>query len=122
MPFLFIPLSAVSYIGMPANKNNEASAIFNLMRNLGGSVGVSFVATMLTERTQLHHARLAEHITPYSRHAFDVPLVRLNAMLQVQAATISYLEVFWCLGLLALAFAPFILLLPRVPKGAPMGH
>ena len=66
LPFLFIPLSAVSYVGLPPKRNNEASALINLMRNLGGSVGVSFVTTMLQERTQFHHARLAEHITAYN--------------------------------------------------------
>ena len=66
LPFLFIPLSAVSYVGVPPNRTNEASAIINLMRNLGGSVGVSFTTTMLEQRTQFHHARLAEHITAYN--------------------------------------------------------
>ena len=47
LPMLFIPLSAVSYVGVPPDRNNEASAMLNLMRNLGGSVGVSVVTTLL---------------------------------------------------------------------------
>jgi len=50
LPFLFIPLSAVSYVGVPPDRTNEASAMINLMRNLGGSVGVSFTTTMLQQR------------------------------------------------------------------------
>jgi DHA2 family multidrug resistance protein len=55
-----------SYVGVPPNLSNEASALINLMRNLRGSVGVSLVTTMLAERTQFNHARLAEHITAYN--------------------------------------------------------
>jgi DHA2 family multidrug resistance protein len=122
LPFLFIPISAVSYVGMPPNRNNEASAIFNLMRNMGGSVGVSFVTTMLEERTQFHHARLAEHITAYNGYGWGVPLAPINAIVQAQASVMSYLDIFWLLGLLALVASPVVLLLPRVSKGAAMGH
>jgi DHA2 family multidrug resistance protein len=122
LPFLFIPLSAVSYVGMPPNMNNEASALFNLMRNLGGSVGVSFVTTLLVERTQFHHARLAEHITAYNGYGWGVPLAPVDSMLQAQAGIMSYLDIFWLLGVVALVVSPIVLLLPKVPKGAPIGH
>jgi DHA2 family multidrug resistance protein len=122
LPFLFIPLSSVSYVGLPPNRSNEASALINLMRNLGGSVGVSFVTNMLQERTQFHHARLAEHITAYNGYGWNVPLAPVNALVQAQAAIMSYLDIFWLLGLLALVVAPVILLLPRVPKGTALAH
>jgi MFS transporter, DHA2 family, multidrug resistance protein len=122
LPFLFIPISAVSYVGLPPTRSNEASALINLMRNLGGSVGVSFVTTMLQERTQFHHARLAEHITAYNGFGWPTPLASINAMVQAQAAVMSYLDIFWLLGLLALVVAPVVLLLPRVSKGGAMAH
>jgi MFS transporter, DHA2 family, multidrug resistance protein len=122
LPFLFIPISAVSYVGLPPTRSNEGSALINLMRNLGGSVGVSFVATMLEERTQFHHARLAEHITAYNGFNWPTPLAPVDAMVQVQAAIMSYLDIFWVLGLLALVVAPVVLFLPRVSKGAAMAH
>jgi DHA2 family multidrug resistance protein len=122
LPFLFIPLSAVSYVGLPPAHNNEASALINLMRNLGGSVGVSFVTTMLEERTQFHHARLAEHITAYNGYGWATPLAPVDAMVQAQAAVMSYLDIFWLLGLLALIVAPVVLLLPRTSKGAAVAH
>ena len=65
IPFIFIPISASSYIGVDPRNNGEASALMNQMRNIGGSIGISFVTTMLAWRTQFHHARLAEAITPY---------------------------------------------------------
>jgi DHA2 family multidrug resistance protein len=118
MPFLFIPLSAVSYVGLPPSRSNEASALFNLMRNLGGSFGVSFVTNMLEERSQFHHARLAEHITAYNGYGWNTPLAPVDAIVQAQAAIMSYLDVFRLLGLLALCVAPVVLLLPTVRKGA----
>jgi MFS transporter, DHA2 family, multidrug resistance protein len=122
LPFLFIPLSAVSYVGLPAHNNNEASALFNLMRNLGGSVGVSFTTTMLQERTQFHHARLAEHITAYNGFGWNTPLAPIGAVVQAQASVMSYLDIFWLLGVVALLVWPVVLLLPRVPKGAAPAH
>jgi DHA2 family multidrug resistance protein len=122
LPFLFIPISAVSYVGLPPTRSNEGSALINLMRNLGGSVGVSFVTTMLEERTQFHHARLAEHITAYNGYGWKTPLASIDSMVQAQAAVMSYLDIFWLLGLLALVVAPIVLFLPRVSKGVAMGH
>jgi MFS transporter, DHA2 family, multidrug resistance protein len=122
LPFLFIPLSSVSYAGLPPDRSNEASALFNLMRNLGGSVGVSFVTTMLAERTQFHHERLAEHVTAYHGFSWDTPLAAINTAVQAQSAIMSYLDIFWLLGIMALVAAPAVLLLPYVPKGAAPAH
>jgi DHA2 family multidrug resistance protein len=122
LPFLFIPISAVSYVGVPPDRSNDASALINLMRNLGGSVGVSFTTSMLQERTQFHHARLAEHITAYNGYGWPTSLAPVDAMVQAQAAVMSYLDIFWALGVLAFLVWPLVLLLPRVPKGAAPAH
>lgn len=122
LPFLFIPLSAVSYVGVPPDRSNDASALINLMRNLGGSVGVSFTTTMLQERTQFHHARLAEHITAYNGYGWPTPLAPIDAMIQAQASIMSYLDIFWALGIVAFLIWPLVLLLPRVPKGTAPAH
>jgi MFS transporter, DHA2 family, multidrug resistance protein len=122
LPFLFIPLSAVSYVGVPPNRTNEASAMINLMRNLGGSVGVSFTTTMLEQRLQFHHERLAEHITAYNGYAWNTPLLPIDTVIQAQAGIMSYLDIFWMLGLLGLCVWPIALFLPRMPKGAAPAH
>ncbi len=122
LPFVFIPLSAVSYVGVPPDRTNEASAMINLMRNLGGSVGVSFTTTMLQERLQFHHERLAEHITAYNGYTWNTPLTAVNAAIQAQAGIMSYLDIFWLLGMLGLCIWPLALLLPRLPKGATPAH
>ncbi len=122
LPLLFIPLNAVSYVGVPPDRTNEASAIINLMRNLGGSVGASVVTTLLQERTQFHHARLAEHITAYNGYGWNVLLASINAAVQAQASVMSYLDIFWVLGVLAPCIWPIALFLPRMPKGAAPAH
>ncbi len=122
LPFLFIPLSAVSYVGVPSDRTNEASAIINLMRNLGGSVGVSFTTTMLQQREQFHHERLAEHITAYNGYAWNTPLPPVDAIIQAQSGIMSYLDIFWILGVVGLCVWPLALFLPRMPKGAAPAH
>jgi DHA2 family multidrug resistance protein len=122
LPFVFIPLSAVSYVGVPPNQTNEASAIINLMRNLGGSVGVSFTTTMLQERLQFHHARLAEHVTTYNGFDWHTSLAPIDRVIQAQAGIMSYLDIFWLLGILGLCIWPLALFLPRLPKGAAPAH
>jgi DHA2 family multidrug resistance protein len=121
LPFVFIPLSAVQFQGVPPAQNNEASAIVNLMRNLGGSFGVSLVTTELAWRTQFHHARLVEHVTPYNGYGFGVPLGPIAAAVSRQASILSYLDVFTILSFVALAIVPFTWFLPNIPKGAPAG-
>jgi DHA2 family multidrug resistance protein len=62
--FFFVPVSSLAYSFLPLNKNNKASSITNLFRNLGASFGVAFVTTLLERRTQFHHSVLVQHLTP----------------------------------------------------------
>jgi DHA2 family multidrug resistance protein len=112
-------LSAVQFVGVPPQQNPDASAIINLMRNLGGSVGVSVVTTALQWRGQFHHVRLGEHVTPYD--GFTTNLGAIAAAVQRQASILSYLDVFTMLSLVALATFPLALFLPNLPKGKPAG-
>ena len=117
LPFLFIPISSASYVGIPPDKTNEASAIINLMRNLGGSVGVSFTTTLLQWRTQFHFERLGEHVGPYdSTHGRNV--AQMGRQVLIQASVMSYLDVFWVLAVIAVVSAPMVLFLRNMPKGA----
>lgn len=122
LPFLFIPLSAVQFIGVPADKNNDASALINLMRNLGGSVGVAVATTELAWRNQFHHERLAEHVTPFNGFTPGPALQAIAGAVTRQAAILSYLDVYWILAIAALVVCPLALFLPKMPKGAPIGH
>ena len=118
LPPLMIPLSTIQFVGVPPEQNSNASAISNMMRNLGGGFGVSMATTLLAWRTQIHHARLAEHVTPYNGYGFGTSLSHIAQAVQSQAAVLSYLDVFTALGWFSLIVAPLALLLPRLPKGA----
>ena len=123
LPLIFIPLSAVQFIGIPPRRNNEASAILNLMRNLGGSVGVSVATTQLAWRGQFHHERLVEHITAANMPTTASGIASLGARITAQASILSYLDVFTMLAVIALCVAPVALFLPKMIKGAPAaGH
>ncbi len=62
MPFMFDPISVMSYVGVPQEKNNEVSGLTAFARNIGGSLGISFISTMLVRRTQTHQQFLAAHV------------------------------------------------------------
>ena len=65
LPFLFVPITLASYIGLPAEKSNDASGLINFMRNIGSSVGTSMVTTLLARRAQFHQSILSYHTTNY---------------------------------------------------------
>jgi DHA2 family multidrug resistance protein len=125
MPFVFIPLSALTYLGVPPVNNGQASALMNQMRNIGSSTGISIVTTILAWRTQFHHSRLAESITPYtSLHGMTV--LQIEPLVQTQAVFMSYLDLFRMVAVVALLICPIILLLKSPPRmgaqGASIGH
>ena len=66
LPLLFIPITSASYSDLRPEQTNQASSLINVARNLGGSIGVSLAGTVLAQRSQLHEARLTEHIFPSS--------------------------------------------------------
>ena len=63
MAFLFVPINTAAYAFLPRNKNNAASGLMNLARNIGGSVGISLVTTMLDRRSQVHSAYLSANLS-----------------------------------------------------------
>jgi DHA2 family multidrug resistance protein len=144
LPFLFVPISTASYAGLPATSTNQASALINVARNLGGSIGVSLANSMLAERGQFHQSRLVEHIFPSSPIyqnmmprltevfvAQGVPpldaqrraVVSLGLSVQSQSTLLAYIDVFWLYAVLALAMIPLALMLRRVDmRAAPAMH
>jgi MFS transporter, DHA2 family, multidrug resistance protein len=145
LAFLFVPINTAAYIGLPKGKTNNASALINLARNLGGSFGVSLANTMLIRRSQFHQQRLlsSEAFTAHNYHATITgiatrlvheglnPIIamrRAAAMLydtvQTQASMLSYLDVFKTLGICAFLMMGLIIFLKRIPRGAEahVGH
>jgi MFS transporter, DHA2 family, multidrug resistance protein len=62
--FLFVPVTLVSYIGMPSTKSNAIAGLLNFMRNIGSSIGTSMVTTLIARRAQVHQSYLVSHLTP----------------------------------------------------------
>jgi DHA2 family multidrug resistance protein len=63
LAFLFIPINTIAYIGVKQSENNDVSGLTNLARNIGGSCGTAFMATMLTRRTAAHENNMVRNLT-----------------------------------------------------------
>ncbi|HVO63928.1 MAG TPA: DHA2 family efflux MFS transporter permease subunit [Terriglobales bacterium] len=133
---LFIPLMTLSMSAIAKEQMGNATSIFNLMRNIGGSFGIAIMTTFLTRRTQFHQARLIEKTTYgnlevrkmltglqaffQSRGADAVTANRkalgaIYGLLQRHASMLSFVEAFWVMTIMFLAMLPFLLLLRYQP-------
>jgi len=120
--FLFVPLTLAGYVGLPAEKTNAAAGLMNFMRNIGQSVGTSAVTTLIARRSQYHQSVLAGYTASARFHdattaltirlttaglslhaAQQQALARMYALLQAQAAVLSYVEVYWLLAVASAA-------------------
>jgi DHA2 family multidrug resistance protein len=136
---LFIPINTAAYQGVPADKNAKASAIINMMRNIGGSVGIAILDTYIARREQANQVTLIRHVTPYSPQtdrvlshleqafvaahssavgALHQAQAELYAIVQQQAAVLSYIQSFWLVGAVLVAMIPLVLLLRKPVPGA----
>ena len=64
--FLFVPISTAAFSHLPPEKIGNATGLFNLLRNEGGSTGIALSATVLARHSQIHQAHLIDHVTPYN--------------------------------------------------------
>lgn len=116
---VYIPVSTVAFSTLPAVLRNEGTAFFNLVRNIGSAIGISVVQSFFTRNTQIMHASLSEHITPYMLQGMagnqvvmtQQGLAALNAMMTNQAAMIAYIDDFKLMMILTLLVIPFLLLI-----------
>lgn len=133
--FLFVPIQTLAYSDLPPGKSNNASALINLMRNLGGSVGISVGTTMLARRSQIHQDRLVSHLTPTSlpfqqalhnvtqrfinhgvapNEATQRGLATIYHQVQSQSAMLAYLDTFVVLIIACLLAAALTSLLKGI--------
>ena len=129
--FVFTPLSTVTFSTLPRNILTQGTAIFSLMRNVGGSIGISIVVALLAENTQVVHSRLIENLrpdnplaqAPFMAQPFSLTnpsgIAALNAEATRQAAMVAYIDDFKLMMLLVVLSAPLLLLLrsPRLTGG-----
>lgn len=136
MGMIFVPLITITLSTIPKEEMGNATGINNLLRNIGGSVGIATSATLLSRMSQFYQTNLAAHVTPYSLKtqaqwhelqqgamakgldavtSQDAALGMLYGTVQKQAAMLSYNYIFWIIGIAFLAVIPFLLLLKK-PK------
>jgi MFS transporter, DHA2 family, multidrug resistance protein len=121
--FVYVPLAAATFATLTPALRNEGTSIFSLTRNIGSSIGISVVNTLLTRNTQIMHATLGEHVSRYSSvmraqmPGGGTPSLRamagLNATVTEQAAMIAYNNDFKLMMVLSLAAVPLVFLLRK---------
>ncbi|HKT81455.1 MAG TPA: DHA2 family efflux MFS transporter permease subunit [Vicinamibacterales bacterium] len=140
MSLLFVPLTTIAMDAIPRERMGNATSLFNLMRNIGGSIGIATTATMLARNTQSVSVLLGANVTPYGvaterllaqfKAAFMAAgadavtaASRANAalagMVQRQAAIVSFVGLFQLLGIMFLALLPLVFLMKRPRSSAP---
>ena len=143
MAFLFVPINTIAFTGMKPEQSNQVSGMVNLMRNIGGSVGISAATTLLARREQAHQVylaaktfqynpRLQEIITQMTSRAqtrSDPTLAlrqtygRLYFTVQRQASVLAYIDVFQIMGAACLLVMLLLFLAkPNKPGTAAMAH
>jgi DHA2 family multidrug resistance protein len=136
---IFIPLTNLTLSSVPKEEMGNATSLYNLLRNLGGSFGVAFVTTVIARRAQFHQARLVEAVNPYDPN-YQQAVAHISALPQAQAVAgvpatgvaraaiyqevmrqaslFSFVDAFyWCTVLLILVI-PLVLLMRRPKYGA----
>ena len=135
IPFVFVPLTIVAYVGIAPEKSNSISGMLNFMRNIGSSVGTSLVTTMVAQRAQVHQVTLSAHATmfnPSFRAAVDSLSRRIAAggldsagrarafaivyrSIISQATILAYVDTFALLGVAAAVMFVLTFALKRNP-------
>jgi len=138
--FLLVSLTVAAYFGIPKEESNQISGTINLMRNLGGSIGISLMGAVVERRAQLHRNNLVVHATTYDpilRHMAQGVAMHFHMMgnslttgrmmaiatiwnaISAQAVTLAFIDLFWILGVVSLVFVVLSFLIPRnEPQGS----
>ena len=145
LSMVFVPLTTISMDPVPRERMGNATSLFNLMRNLGGSVGIAVTGTMLGRQTQAYTNVLGSHVTAFSAEtrqlmdslyqafvaagadpvtASQRATAAVFGMVQRQASMLSFVELFRGLGVVFLLLVPLVLLMkrPRSTAGAAAAH
>lgn len=134
MGFTVIPLMTLAFSSIKKEEMGNATGIFNLLRNLGGSFGVAFISTMIARRAQFHQVHLVEHLTPFDtsyqiassqaaqflqQRGFDAftsqhgGLGAIYGQLLRQASMLSFNDAFYLLSVFMICTLPLLFLMKR---------
>ena len=138
LPMIFLSVTSASYEGLPKDRTDQASALINVARNVGGSLGVSLAQNILAYRSQFHQSRLVESVDPsspayqetlaqatryFQQHGLAGPdaqnqaIAWIGSQLSTQVAYWAYIDVFWVLGAMTACLVPLALILKDVKRG-----
>jgi DHA2 family multidrug resistance protein len=128
--FLFVPLSVITLSTLHPEQRAEGAGLYSLSRNIGSSVGISVVNTLLTQNTQVNHAEIARYVTPVNRAFEGPPIARfwdplsaagraaLDAAVTQQAEIIAYIDDYKLLMIATLAAIPLLVVFAK-PSSSP---
>jgi DHA2 family multidrug resistance protein len=137
LPFVFIPISTLNYVGVPATKTNQISSLSNFARNLGGSAGTALLTTFISRMAQVHQSALAANVVPGSAAynfftdrikellirqgmtpaaAAQTAVGEAYQMMLRQASMLSYKNAFTVLGCVVVLLSPLPFLMRLPPK------
>jgi MFS transporter, DHA2 family, multidrug resistance protein len=127
--FLFVPLSTVTLSTLLPEHRAEGAGLYSLSRNIGSSIGISMVNSLLTENTQVNHAEIVQHVTAVNR-IFADPIIAqfwnpvtatgraaLDALITQQAQIIAYIDDYKLLMVATLAMIPLLVVFSKPPRG-----
>ncbi len=132
--FLFVPLSTVTLSTLSANRRAEGAGLYSLSRNIGSSVGISVVSSLLTQNTHANHAMIVQSVTPFNRmlsegaaDRFWDPVTRagaaaLDAVVNRQAEIIAYVDDYKLLMIATLVVIPLLIVFRKSSSEAPGHH
>jgi DHA2 family multidrug resistance protein len=125
---IFVPLNTVAFASLAPALRTDAAAIFMLLRNIGGSIGISVAVAMLQRQTQISHADLGSGITPFNLPWADPAtlaaagagsvVAMLDGAVNKQALMIAYIDVYRAMAFMAFAMLPLLLVLRRPQRPA----
>ena len=133
MGMIFVPLSLVTFGTLPMAHRNEATALFSLVRNVGGSIGISLAENYLARSIQASHQAIGAHVTPYNQALWDPHiaaiwnlhttqgLAALNMEVTQQASMIAYLQCFSLMAAICVVMIPMLLIMRHVRQAPGRG-
>ncbi len=138
LPFIFIPISTLNYVGVPRDKSNQISALSNFARNMGGSAGTALLTTFLARSAQINQVSLASNLSYGSSaisdyvHRFaggahvamgaaqQFAMAAIYGQMQRQATMLAYKNAFLILSVTVMLLSPLVWIMRLPPKNVPI--
>ncbi len=138
LPFIFIPISTLNYVGVPRDKSNQISSLSNFARNMGGSAGTALLTTYLARSAQVNQVNLASNLSPgsygltaYISHyaqlthrtvaaAEPIAMAQIYGQMIRQSSMLAYKNAFFLLACILVVLSPLVWIMRLPPKARPV--